>query len=347
MTEGGGQPTRSEHRTRGILVLVVLIVGAVALGFGVRAVWKLMRAGPTQISQAEPTIDQIMADLDTFDAVMHAAQDYLSRGKTGTALAILDRAVEKYPGEGSLHALRGQALVATGKKDLALEAFERACFVGPDSAPNRDFAATIAAELGRDDQAVSHWAMAQQLAPDNPKYPLYRAQVLRRMGKTDEAKANLMLAAGLDPDIGVVWATLAAIALDENSPEMVLQHIARARALEPQNVSYRVIESKGLRRLNRPGDALTLLGAMDAQSRAQLDVVEEMSLCYGMLNKPKEAAALYEGVLAQHPDDGKLALATAEWLERAGDKAGALDKAQRAAMLDTRGAREMVERLQK
>ena len=328
-------------------MVALLVGGAILLGFGVRAVWRMMRPGPVSLSQAEPTIDEIMADLDTFDAVVHASQDYLSRGKSGTAMAILDRAVDLYPGEGSLHALRGQALVSLGKKDKALEAFERACFVGPDSAVNRDFAATLAAELGLDTQAVSHWARAQQLAPDNPKYPLYRAQVERRLGKVDEAKASLMLAGGLDPDIGVVWATLAAIALDENNPEMVLQHIARARALEPGNVSYRVIEAKGLRRLNRPGDALTLLGALDEASRTNLDVVEEMALCYGMLSKPKDAAALYDAALAKRPDDGPLALTTAEWFERAGDKATALDRAQRAAMLNARGAREMVERLQK
>jgi tetratricopeptide (TPR) repeat protein len=339
-----GKNTRTGSM-RGLGFLVLLVGGAVVLGLGVRAIWRTMQTGHHSVSQAEPTIDEIMADLDTYDAVVGAAREYLTRGKTGTAVAILDRALEQYPNEGGLHAMRGQALVSMDRKAAALEAFERACFVGPDTAVHRDFAATLAAELGRDDQAVAHWTMAQQLAPENPKYPLYRAQVLRRMGRTDEAKANLMLATGLDPSIGVAWATLAAMALDENKPEMTVQHIRRARELEPGNVSFRVIEAKALRRMNRAGDALTLLGAMDEADRESLEVVEEMALCLGLLGKPQEAAALYEAAVERHPQNGRVALAAAEWKERAGDNTGALRMAEHAAMLGERGAREMADRL--
>ena len=345
MTDTGASASDRGGRIRGIGFLCLLIGGAVVLGLGLRAIWRTMQTGHQSISQAEPSIDQIMADLDTYDAVMGAAREYLSRGKAGTTVAILDRALEVYPAEGALHALRGQALVSMDRRVDALEAFERSCFVGPDTAVNRDFAATIAAELGRDEQAAAHWAMAQQLAPDNPKYPLYRAQVLRRVGRTEEAKANLMLAAQLDPTIGVAWATLAAIALDENKPEMVLQHIRRAREVEPGDVSFRVIEAKGLRRLNRPEDALTLLGALDDQDRRSMGVIEEMALCYGLTNHPEKAAELYEGAFARDPNNGKVALAAAEWLERSGDTATAIKRADHAAMLGERGAREMVERL--
>lgn len=345
MTTGSAPAPARGGRIQGLGFVVLLAGGLVVLGLGVRAVWRLMAPAHHSIAQAEPTIDEIMAPLDTYDAVMTAAREYLSRGKPGTTIAILDRALDKYPAESALHALRGQALVSMDKKPAALEAFERACFVGPDSAINRDFAATIAADIGQDEQAAAHWAMAQQLAPDNPKYPLYRAQVLRRLGRTEEAKAQLMLAAGLDESIGVAWATLAAIALDENKPDIVLQHIRRARALEPGNISYRVIEAKGLRRLNRPADALTLLGALPDNERAILEVVEEMALCYGLTNQPAEAASLYVHACDRNPNDGRVALTAAEWLERAGDRASALARAEHAAMLGQPGAREMVARL--
>lgn len=285
--------------------------------------------------------------LETLDAVVNAAQKYMKEGSPGKAEVILAAATKKFPNEQKLLAMHAECLLSLRRPADALAEFERACFVGPDSATYRDFAGVIAAQLGDDAKAEADWGIAQKLDPKNPKYPLYRAQVQRRLGQNDAARANLILATRLDPTISEAWATLAAIALDENRPEMVQQYIDKARKLDPDNTYYRVIQAKGLCRVGRAQDAASLLYAIPEDTRLKdKAVLAELGECLGMMKQPGKAADLYVAASDANADDAELAYQAALWLDRAGQPEKARAMATRAHSLGSDKAATLLSELE-
>jgi tetratricopeptide (TPR) repeat protein len=257
--------------------------------------------------------------LETLSSIRDAARRLMNEGRLARAEALLAAAVAKHPAEQDLRSLHAQALLGLERLEESLQQFQKACFIGPDDPALRDFAATVAAELGQNEVAERHYAVAQKLDPGNPKYPLYRAQVQRRLGMNDEARMNLTLATRLDPELADAWATLAAIALDENRPSMTLEYVRRARALEPENLAYRLIECKGLRRQSRPEEAANLLYALpEAVRLSNRAVVEELAMCLGLMGETDRIADLYASASDASRGDAGLARKAAEWARKAG-----------------------------
>lgn len=325
---------------------VALVLVPIAL-IAIAGVWIVVNLGaPASPVPGEESSGEAVAG-QTVDAILTGARKAMSEGEPARAQALLELAVEEYPAEQGLAALHAESLLALDRTAEALAEFERACFVGPDSAAYRDFAGVLAAQLGEDETADTHWAVAQKLAPDNPKYPLYRAQVQRRMGDNDAARASLLLAARLDPELAEAWASLAAIALDENRPAMVAQYIERARALDPDSVYYRVLEARGLRRQGEAEMAASLLYAIpEAQRNADPTVLAELALCMGMLGEPERAAEMYIAAANAAPQNAEIAYEAALWLSRAGrpDEARAL--AARAESLGSEQAAALLAQIE-
>ncbi len=284
--------------------------------------------------------------LATEQAALNAARTYLAQDKPGSAEAIARAALAKWPDRQSLNLLLGETLLHLGRKPEAYDCYDRAIIIGPDHPEYRFAAGTIAAEIGRFDEAELHYLAAQGQDPKNPKYPLYLAQVQRKRGAGDEARASLVLATKLDPDLGVAWAALAALALDENRPQVALPYIERARRLEPSRMDWRLIEAKALVRDGRAEDAATLLLAVPDEERLRnLVAVRELAGALGMLNRPAEAAEQYIAALAFDSSCQECAFEAACWLERAGDRNRAAVFASHAAALGHREAAEMLDRL--
>ena len=309
--------------------IAAIIVGATWLGVN-------LGRGP---GTGTPGVAPEMLTGQTLDAVVTAAEKYMREGSHGRALTILAAATEKHPNEQRLLALHARCLLEMGRQAEALAEFERACFVGPDNASFRDFAATLASQAGENERADAHWAVAQKLDPENPKYPLYRAQVQRRLGKSDAARANLVLAISIDPSLAEAWASLAAIALEENRPGMARQYIDRARRLDPANAYFRVIEARALRRAGDAEAAADLLYAIPEPSRLRdKTVLAELALCLGMMELPGRAADLYLAASDAAPEDAEFAYEAALWLDRAGRPEEARVLATRAVSLGSDAA---------
>lgn len=338
------------HKRSGrVLPLVLLsIAGLAILAGGGWAVLSLMKpASPGAVPAA--TSLGVAADggeIRSLTSALDAARQYMDSNESGKAEAILARAVERFPGEQRAVLLHGECLLLLGRKDEAYEAYDRAIFIGPDNPEYRHAAATIAAEIGRLSDAEAHYGVARSMAPANPKFPLYLAQVQRALGKVDEARANLVITTKLDPSISIAWASLAAIALDENRPSVALGYIEKARQLEPERNEWRIIEARALRREGEVKRALDLLLAIPVSERLHdAALLQEIALCYGLMERPGDAAAMYVEAVSGSEGDAELAYQAALWLERAGEGERALMYGRQAQALGHKEAKALVERL--
>lgn len=285
------------------------------------------------------------ASAEKIDALLNSALTYMNRDEAAKAEIILAAAIRENPGEQRLYLMHAEALAALRKPEEAYAAYEKALAIGPREGETEFAAGTLANMIGKLDRAVEHYQAAQAAMKTDPRPPVFLAQVQLKLKQNEEAKGNLAIAARLNPDLAIVWGTWAQVELDENRPSIAAQHAAKARELEPRVTLWRLLEARALRRANKAEDALALLVNLDEGEKRDPQVMSVMGECYGILKRPADAAALYAKAAAADPANGTLAMETAGWFERAGDKATAFKHAERAMLLGTPGASGMVERL--
>jgi predicted Zn-dependent protease len=178
--------------------------------------------------------------------------------------------------------------------------------------------------------------------PSDWRHPLYLAQVQVKLGKLAEAKKHLLMTVNLKDDVAIAWGTLGEVALRENQLELALQHIARARALDPRDMLWRLVEARALKRKGKPEEALQVLSGASDNDLLQQGVVTTMVECYGLLQRPLDAAKLYAKLSDLLGDRGDFALEAARWFTRAGDNASARKYAQHAQYLGVAEAKELL-----
>lgn len=288
--------------------------------------------------------------VDEIETAIEIASQNLNEDRPETARAILAKAIERWPGDQRLCLLYGETMlqlalasddenVARERKLDALRQYEQAILIGPGHPEHHHAAGMIAEDLGRLDNAAAHFAKAQIMDPTSAKYPLFLGHTQVRLDKRAEARKNLLLAANLEPESGVAWASLAGLALDENNLSVAATMIARAREVEPYRTEWRVVEAKVLRRQNRPEEALDVLLAAPEQTRlASNALLFELASCYGLLDQPGEAAAMYVKAASERPDDAEVQYQCAVWLERDGRADRAVAYCERAASMGHEGA---------
>ncbi len=300
--------------------------------------------GPNTVPSPTPTATST-ASGEKIDAILNSALTYMNRDEAAKAEIILAAAIRENPGEQRLYLMHAEALAALRKPEDAYAAYEKALAIGPREGETEFAAGTLANMIGKLDRAVEHYQAAQAAMKTDPRPPVFLAQVQLKLKQNEEAKGNLAIAARLNPDLAIVWGTWAQVELDENRPSIAAQHAAKARELEPRVTLWRLLEARALRRANKAEEALALLVNLDDGEKRDPQVMSVMGECYGILKRPADAAALYAKAADADPANGTLAMETAGWFERAGDKATALKHAERAMLLGTAGASGMVERL--
>jgi predicted Zn-dependent protease len=282
------------------------------------------------------------------EKVLAGAGKALRAGEPGRALAILEPALEKLPGEQELHLTAAEASYAAGDVTRALRHMDQAIAIGPDHPEYRFAAGMYAEEAGELMQAELHLREAQRLEPANPKHPLYLAAVLEQSDQIEQSKATLLRVVRIDDSIAQAWAMLAELALRDGAASVGLQHIERARTLEPANPAWRVIHGRLLRRSNQPRAAAdVLLGIPKAQLLGSAVLMEEVGQSLGMAGEAEEASRLYAEAARATPGDPEIQYRAAYWHDRVGDRAAAMGYAQQARALGHELAGRLLERLER
>jgi tetratricopeptide (TPR) repeat protein len=278
-------------------------------------------------------------------AALESARKYMDEAEWGKAEAVLRQAAMEYPEEQEIRIALAEDLVAQKKYTDAYDQYEKALAIGPRDGKIEFAAGLVANTAGKSDRALEHFFAAQTAEPSNAAYALNLGLVQRKTGDLNGAKANLLRAGNLDPQNAHVWGVLADIALGENNVGLCLQHISRARGLQPESKDWRLIEARGLNRKGEPDKALMLLLPLEPSLRRDPPVVRLIAQCYGMLQRHGDAAAALADASQADPTNAELAYDAAVGFERCGDRDRAIDFAKRAKMLGSQPATKLLERL--
>jgi tetratricopeptide (TPR) repeat protein len=301
-----------------------------------------LRPAPAPVDAGE-----VRAASASLDEILNAAATLKRDGAFNKAESLLREAISRHIAEQRLYVEYAEVLVATRREREAYEQYEKALAAAEGTHAIHLAAGSVASMIGRLDRAAEHFAAAQQADKTDWRAPLFLAQVQMKLSQNPEAMKNLMLAVNLKPDAAIAWGSLAELELRDNKLPLAVQHVAKARELEPASTVWRVLEARILKRENKPDEALALLAGLDAAQRLEPGVLNTMAECLGMLSRPRDAAKLYAEASQAQPLRGDLAMLAAQWNERAGDKAAALTFAKRAAGAGEEHAADMVARLEK
>lgn len=332
-------PIRAGKLNLATLLAVLVLLAAVILSI-------LTISGRSEPSLASGALtQQKVSPAEATEAILVSAQQHVRTGDYGQAAAILEEAVKTYADQQALRIALAESYVALNRPLDAYEQFVAALAIGPRDASTEFAAGTMARMSNRFDLALEHYSAAQNAEKSNPTYPLYLAQMQRKMDQTEDAKVSLLRVVALQPENAIAWGSLADIALAENKIDLALQHVARARELEPRVGAWRLIEARALKRQGKPEQALLVLDGLSDPDRLELHNVRLIAECNAMLGKRQEAVACVVDASRARPGDADLALEAAIWLYNAGDKDAARTFATRAHTLGSDSASSLLEQI--
>ncbi len=333
------------------ILLAVLVVGALGVGFmAFRMVGKKAldsstgtNTGGTNAGSAGG--DATAPNITSSDAALNAVQDLKRDRQWPKAQALLEAAIQKDATNQSLYVELAEVLVGLEQFPKAYENYEKALAIGPREGELEFAAATCANAAERLDRAVEHYQAAEAALKNDYRPPLYLAQVLIKLNRFDEAKVRLRRVQMMKPDEAIAHGTMGEIFLRENLPDLAIQTVAEARRLQPDYLTWRLVEARARKRKGQAQEALELLTTLPDAQKLEPGVLPLMGECFGILRRPADAATTFGALSDQFPQQGDLALETALWFERAGQKAMGKPYAGRAKMLAVSGAAEVLARL--
>ncbi len=329
--------------SRGLLAGLLAVVG---LGIVAVGAWFVLGLGSGALpKQADASASEKATPAHAIEAALGAARAYRGSEEFAKAEAVLRAAVSEHLEDQALRLAYAEVLLDLKRVPEAYEQYEAALAIGPQDAEIEFLAGTLASSIGKADRALEHFSMARAAKPGSAEIALYLGVTQHKLGQVGEAKASLLASVKLDETNPIAPAVLAQIALDENQNELALRYIRRSREIDPEQLAHRILEARILRRLNKPEEALTLMLALPKDQLYQHAVLEICAGCMGLLQRPADAAALFEEALLASPADAELAFQGAQWHERAGNTDAALAKAKMAQMLGHELAGKMAERL--
>ncbi len=331
------------------ILTTLAVLGMLAAVSGVVLVRAFAPASPPPPSPLPPTARTAGGESrpapGTIAEALRDARAALDSGQYQPAAAILTRAVERWPKDQELRLRLGEALIALKDFAAAYPHYRAAIDIGPAPANLHLDAGTVANAAGLAGEALAHYLLAQKADPVNPRIPLYLGMVHARRGDDAAATASLLTAIALDPSLAEAWGTLAELSLRNDRLGMAADQARKARELQPTELRWRLVEARALKRDNKPEQAAMLLVGLDANERAQPNVLELLADCYGMLGKADQAAAACEEAAKTRPADATVAYLAAVWLDRAGKREDAQRFARRADELGEPRARDLLLRL--
>jgi tetratricopeptide (TPR) repeat protein len=218
----------------------------------------------------------------------------ITAGEWSKAIAVLTPAIEAHPEEQELRL--ALARVYSGQKEWkkSSDAYETALTLGAESAPLHAEAGTVANAAGLLDLSIEHYSRAQSLDPKNPIHPLYLGMVQIKAGNEREAMANLYTATVLNPDLAEAWGVMGELELRANHLDLALQHLEKARKIQPASLKWRLAEAKVHKRQNEPGKALDLLINLPEKERYSADTIPVVMDALAMLKQPERRAEYLE-----------------------------------------------------
>lgn len=366
----------ADPNRRGLLVVVGLLIVVLVVGGAIVAKSFMTIPIPRKADGAGAGGGAQRDGAAAIEAGLGAAATYQREGKYLEAAAILLKLSEQSPSDQAVRIAYAQALLGQKNYAEAYKQYQAAIALsagggkpirkpsendpkgGPGEAvvgtkrdpilANLHFEAGTSANMSdQNDRAEEHYWMAQVLDAAEARYPLFLGMMQIKKGDDDAAAASLLRAVKVNPELAEGWGTLAELELKKNQLSLAGQHVEKARALQPNVSRWRIVHARVLNRQGDAEQAVVLLQALPQADRSDRSVLALQAESYGLLKKPMLAAEMYEQAGKLVPTDAEIAYAAAQWFDRAGDKARAMQYAQKAKMLGHDGGKELLEAIEK
>ena len=278
--------TLAPARSNAAVIAVLALAGLAAVA--VYGVITVARSTPTTANGATGTspLQPGQNPGPTTTSVLEQVEPLITAGEWSKAIALLKPAIEAHPDEQELHL--ALARTYSGQKDWSKSypAYEAALTIGPESASLQAEAATVANAAGLLDRSIEHYSRAQQLDPKDPRHPLYLGMVQVKAGLDKEAMLSLLRATVLNPDLAPAWGVMGELELRANHLDLALQHLEKARKLEPESLKWRIAQAKVHKRQNEPAKSLDLLINLPDKQRYSADAIPVIADALAMLRQP-------------------------------------------------------------
>jgi predicted Zn-dependent protease len=112
-------------------------------------------------------------------------------GQFEEALTSIDKAIARFPKEGTYPLLRGRILLEMKRVDLARESFAKAIELSPQAAEPHYYMGIVLQRWNELDKAAASYAKAAELAPSQLQYVAAECETLIADGRLDDAECRL------------------------------------------------------------------------------------------------------------------------------------------------------------
>lgn len=261
-----------------------------------------------------PKSQQVRNDArDRFDranaqVVYDQAVQSFHAGQFDESLALIDKAIERFPKDGGYQLLRGRILLEMKRVDLARGSFVKASELSPQSAEPHYYLGIVHQRWNELDQAATEYAKAAELAPSQLQYVAAECETLIAAGRLDHAQSRLDAVAKsfeFSPVLDRVRADLAGQRGDLCERE---QWLAAARLRTDASKSSMLAEEIAHNHFEQ-GQWAACVAALDDEAlsgdRPRADLVRMRARCLLMLDRAREARDVMLTLRDQVDADGR------------------------------------------
>lgn len=254
------------------------------------------------------------------------ANELLRQNDFTQAQAVLAELIREHDDDPVAHALMVQVHMTTGDTAEAYKSAVRSLQIDGEQPDLLLAAGKIAERQGALEPAEQHYADAAKLQPDQAQPLMYLANVRLKMNKLDEAQLDALRTIELDRTVHQAYRILAEIAAKKGQTEQAITQIDTALSLvEPMTLDtlqYTLRKAAFLRRSGPAGreEALNILMALPKNMHGtRVEIAEAMALTYMSLNRPEDAAGVWEFWFTAHSYDARAAAEAGLAHHRAGN----------------------------
>ena len=284
-------------------------------------------ANDSDSSNATPslTVEQIE---QKFEPLRQQYMHNRGSGQFDTLITQALKLVEKYPNFAPGQLFVGQLYFDKGDLINAQKYIDTSLKLDAKQGTVHLLAGNIALMQKDHKRAADHFSQAVVLEPSNARYWLHLGQSYFTQQLWDQALDCYTKAYELDSDMTLAINGMADCQIKQGEPSKAILTLQRAIDQTPigkrkTTVVYLRKQAKLLSELNKPNEALVVLGKLFDNEKADPDVLAEMATYWDQFSEPGKAAELYEKQLSNNLRNWQYAAKAARWRIKAGEKAKA------------------------
>jgi len=275
-----------------------------------------------------PRSQQVRHDArDRFDransqVVYDQALQAFHAGQFEQALAHIDKAISRFPKEGSYPLLRGRILLEMKRVDLARESFTKAIELSPEAAEPHYYLGIVLQRWNELDKAAAEYAKAAEIAPSQLQYVAAECETLVAAGRVDDAERRLDAVSKSFEFSPVLDRVRADIAGQRGDLAGRARWLAAARLRTDPAKASALTEEIAANEFEL-GHWAECIAALDdeamKEAASRADLVRLRARCLLMLDRPREARDLMLALRNQTDADGRNATILGMAAMRLGD----------------------------